>query len=121
MLAIPPQLPIFVHRDFVDFRKGIDGLVGVCKYEMNQDPQSGCVFVFSNRKREGFKILVYDGQGYWVFHKRLSSGRMKWWPCGKVVCLELMAKELQVLIYNGDPRSSKHQGDWKEVRFKSST
>jgi transposase len=116
MLVIPPQLPVFVHRDFVDFRKGMDGLIGVCKYELGQDPQSGCVFVFSNRRRQGFKILVYDGQGYWVCYKRLSSGRMRYWPEGSEVCLELMAKELQVLIYNGDPRGLDLQMDWRGVR-----
>lgn len=119
MIQILPQILIFVHRDYVDFRKGIDGLIGVCKYELRKDPMNGAMFVFSNRRRSGLKILVYDGQGYWVCHKRLSEGRIKYWPRGKRICIEMLAKELQVLIYNGDPGSTKSQEEWRSVRAKS--
>ncbi len=124
MISVSPQLPIFVHRGFVDFRNGIDGLIGVCHRELKKDPQSGCVFVFSNRRRQGFKILVYDGQGYWVCQKRLSTGRLKWWPQGSAqdqMCVEILARELSVLIYNGDPTSSEFAQDWKSVRQNYST
>jgi len=39
---------------------------------------SGTVFVFRNRRRTAIKALVYDGQGFWLCHKRLSSGRFRW-------------------------------------------
>jgi transposase len=57
----------------VDFRRGIDGLARLCKDVLKHDPFNGWVFVFRNRSATALKILVYDGQGFWLCHKRLSS------------------------------------------------
>lgn len=46
---------------------------------MKADPFSGCLFVFRNRRATAIKALVYDGQGYWLLHKRLSAGRFRFW------------------------------------------
>jgi transposase len=62
----------------VDFRKGIDGLAAVCKQKLQKDPFSGVMFVFVNKSRQALRLLVYDGQGFWLCHKRLSSGRLRW-------------------------------------------
>lgn len=115
MITIAPNIKVHVHTGIVDFRKGIDGLSGVCKYELKKDPFSGAMFIFSNRSKKCLKILYYDGQGFWVYHKRLSTGRFKWWPNGKL-CKEIAAKDLCVLIWNGDPRSSKMQQDWRPLQ-----
>ena len=64
------------------------------------DPFSGAVFVFRNRRRTAIKILVYDGQGFWLCHKRFSSGRFAFWPAQR----ELEVHELAVLLRGGDPR-----------------
>ena len=80
MIQITPQMRILVAVEPVDFRKGIDGLAQVCKDVLRQDPFSGWVFVFRNRPATALKVLVYDGQGFWLCHKRLSSGRFRWWP-----------------------------------------
>jgi transposase len=65
-----------------DFRAGIDGLVFACRKRLEADPFSGALFVFANRGRTAIKILVYDGQGFWLCHKRLSSSKFTWWPDG---------------------------------------
>ena len=80
MLQITPQMRILVAIEPADFRKGVDGLAGVCKEVLQQDPFGGCVFVFRNRAATAIKVLVYDGQGFWQCHKRLSPGRFGWWP-----------------------------------------
>ena len=80
MLQITPQMKILVAVEPADFRKGIDGLVRVCKDSLQQDPFAGAVFVFRNRRGTAIKALVYDGQGFWLCHKRLSKGRFRWWP-----------------------------------------
>ena len=80
MLQITPQMKILVAVDAVDFRKGIDGLVQLCKESLQQDPFTGAVFVFRNRRGTALKALVYDGQGFWLCHKRLSNGHFGWWP-----------------------------------------
>ncbi len=80
MIQITPQMRILVAVQAVDFRKGIDGLVGVCRGRLQKDPFSGCVFVFRNRRGTSIKVLMYDGQGYWLCQKRLSKGKFNWWP-----------------------------------------
>ena len=80
MLQITPQMKILVAVEPADFRKGIDGLVWLCKDTLGQDPFAGTVFVFRNRRGTAIKVLVYDGQGFWLCHKRLSEGRFRWWP-----------------------------------------
>ena len=82
MIQITPQMRILVAIEPADFRKGIDGLARICKEVLKQDPFSGWVFVFRNRPATALKALIYDGQGFWLCHKRLSSGRFPWWPVG---------------------------------------
>jgi transposase len=90
--------------DAVDFRNGIDGLAGMCRNQFGNDPLCGCVFVFRNRRGTSIKILVYDGQGFWLCQKRLSKGRFCWWPESADQALKKMeARELQLVLWNGDP------------------
>ncbi len=100
----------------VDFRKGIDGLAGVCRQVLRSDPFSGAVFVFRNRRQTALKILVYDGQGFWLCQKRLSQGRFRWWP-EKVEesTYAVMAHELQTLIWNGNPQGAKTAPMWRPL------
>ena len=95
-----------------DFRKGIDGLAGYVRNILDKDPFTGYVFV--NKKRSSIKILIYDGQGFWLCQKRLSKGRFGWWPAlntSRVSTLE--AYQLQMLIWNGDP--SQGAKLWKKI------
>ena len=80
MLQITPQMKILVAVEPADFRRGIDGLARLCQETLQQDPFVGTVFVFRNRKATALKVLMYDGQGFWLCHKRLSQGRFPWWP-----------------------------------------
>jgi len=77
MIALTPQLRVLVARDPADFRRGIDGLVRLCRDQLQADPFSGALFVFRNRPATAVKLLVYDGQGFWLCHKRLSQGRFR--------------------------------------------
>lgn len=104
MIQITPQMRILVAVEAVDFRKGIDGLMGVCRGRLQMDPFSGCVFVFRNRRGTSIKILMYDGQGYYLCQKRLSKGRFQWWPKETDgVLRSLAANQLQILLWNGNP------------------
>ena len=80
MLQITPQMKILVAVEPADFRRGIDGLARLCQEALQHDPFAGAVFVFRNRKATALKLLMYDGQGFWLCHKRLSQGRLPWWP-----------------------------------------
>ena len=76
MLQLTPQMRIYLAVSPVDFRKGIDGLASVCRRLLDLDPFSGGLFVFRNRKGTALKILVYDGQGFWLCMKRFSKGTL---------------------------------------------
>ena len=118
MIQITPHMRILVAVEPVDFRCGIDGLVAACRKRLEADPFSGGLFVFGNRARTGIKILVYDGQGFWLCHKRLSSGHFAWWPTdgGAQPGRALQACELQVLLMAGDPSRARVVGDNYLVR-----
>ena len=66
MIQITPQMRICLAIEPVDFRKGIDGLAQLCRQKLQVDPMAGVLFVFANRRRKALKVLVYDGQGFWL-------------------------------------------------------
>jgi transposase len=116
MIQITPQMRILVAVQPIDFRKGIDGLAKVCRETFKSDPFSGSAFVFCNRRRTAIKILVFDGQGYWLALKRLSSGRFCWWPeSSSEPVSSLEAHQLQLLIWNGNPTQAQTQPMWRRV------
>lgn len=117
MMQLTPHLRILVAVEPADFRQGIDGLSRVCRQRLEADPMSGAVFVFRNRRGRALKILVYDGQGFWLCQKRLSAGRFRFWPTaergGRTRRLE--AHELQVLLACGDPAAAKVPPPWRRI------
>ena len=118
MLSIAPQMRILVAVEPADFRKGIDGLAGLCRNVLREDPFSGGVFVFRNRRATAIKILVYDGQGFWLCQKRLSKGRFQWWPeSAKAAVRELDARDLQLVVWNGDPSRAAMKPLWRGLRI----
>ena len=117
MLQITPQMKILVALAPVDFRKGIDGLVQLCKATLGQDPMSGAMFAFRNRRATAVKVLVYDGQGFWLCQKRLSRGRFNWWPKSSTAhAAALAAHQLHVLLAAGNPQTTAAAPDWRPVR-----
>jgi transposase len=116
MIQVTPQMRVLVAVEPADFRKGIDGLARLCRVELQSDPMSGAAFVFRNRRKTALRILVYDGQGFCLFYKRLSTGRFRYWP-GSVdeKLTSLQAHELQVLLFGGDPKSTKVAPLWRQV------
>jgi transposase len=115
MLQLTPQSRIFLALDPVDFRKGIAGLAAVCRQVLHQAPLSGAVFVFRNRTATSVKLLLFDGQGYWLCTKRLSQGRFQWWPRSQDEAVPLDARELLVLLWNGVPGQAQMAPDWRRL------
>ena len=116
MIQITPQMRVLVAVEAVDFRCGIDGLAQRCRASLGADPFSGAVFVFRNRRGTAVKLLVYDGQGFWLCHKRLSRGKFRWWPASRDrAATALAAHELQVLVCAGDPSATRAAPVWRAV------
>ena len=107
MIQVTPQMRVLIAVEAVDFRRGIDGLSRVCREVLRSDPFSGCMFVFRNKRSTSIKILVYDGQGFWLCQKRLSRG--------EETQRRLLAHELQLLIWNGNPQGGQVEPMWKKL------
>lgn len=115
MLQITAHHKILLGIEPVDFRKGIDSLAAICKSHFECDPFNGSIFVFTNRRRISVKLLVYDGNGFWLCQKRFSSGKLKWWPKTQTQALNLRASELQVLLAQGVPTQTGIPVAWRKL------
>jgi transposase len=112
MLQLSASTRIFVCLTPVDCRKGIDGLAAVCRNQLQQDPFQGILFVFRNRAKTTLRLLVYDGQGFWLCTKRLSEGKFKWWPTKGA---EIDARQFHTLLWNGNPDLAQFSEDWRKI------
>lgn len=106
MLSLPPSVRIFVARNATDLRKGFDGLSAIVCDVVDQDPQSGHLFVFFNRRRNRVKILWWDRSGYLILYKRLEHGRFQIFDRvgSNSGSFELLASELSLLLEGMDLR-----------------
>lgn len=124
MLAMSANSRCFVCLVPQDFRKGIDGIAGVVRQKIKEDPMNGAFYLFRNQNRTSIKVLFYSGIGYWLCQLRLSSGQLKWWPENRnynqadlaLIC-ELSAREIQVMLCNGDPSGAQFIPEWKKSEF----
>jgi transposase len=78
MLSFTGGLKVFVALEPCDLRKSFDGLEGIVRERLSEDPRSGALFVFCNRTHTRLKILYWDGSGLWVLWKRLEKGTFSW-------------------------------------------
>jgi len=78
MRAINSFSDIYLSRNYVDFRKGINGLASLVEDEMDLNPFDGALFVFCSRTRDKIKILYWDRSGFALWHKRLEKEKFKW-------------------------------------------
>ena len=111
MIQLTQQLRLFVWVQAIDFRCGIDALVGHCRSKLNESPFSGAVFVFRNQKGTAIKLLTYDGTGFWLMHKRFSQGVLKYWP--KSFDEKICATSLMVILNQGQPGDM--APSWREL------
>lgn len=119
MLTFPPSpsVRIFVGRDAVDMRKGFDGLSGQVIDVIDEDPQSGHLFVFFNARRDRMKCLVWDGSGYWLLYKRLEHGRFQVFDraTNRRGAFEVSSTELALLLDGIDLRGSRRRRTHDEM------
>ena len=116
MIQITPHMRILAAVQPADFRKGIDGLARLCREELRSDPFLGTLFLFRNRRATAIKLLVYDGQGFWLCQKRLSRGRFRFWPSGEEGRRSLEIAEVHLLLSGGDPAAADSVPEpWKRI------
>ena len=98
MIHLTATTPILVSTAPADFRKGVDGFVALCEYDLHQNPRSGTLFIFINRRATMIRILAYEHNGYWLMTKRLSQGRYRGWPQAGEAVSALQAVQLRQLL-----------------------
>ncbi|WP_185231926.1 IS66 family insertion sequence element accessory protein TnpB [Teredinibacter franksiae] len=78
MIQWRDSIPIYLHRDPVDFRKAINGLAVIVSEEMALDVYDSALFVFCNKNRSQLKVLYWDSTGFSLWQKRLEKAKFKW-------------------------------------------
>lgn len=117
MLAIHPTVRIFVAREPADMRKSFDGLSGLVIDVIEEDPQSGHLFVFFNKRRDRVKLLFWDGSGYCLFYKRIEHGRFRIFDQAEDHAggFEIRASDLLLVLEGIDLRGSRRRLTHDEI------
>ncbi len=117
MIQIPATADILVMHEPISFRNGIDGTSAIARLVLKHEPMDGGFFVFRNKACHSLRILFFDGSGFWLCTKRLSSGRFPSWPKGDgaLPASSLLARELQILIWGGDWSSCRFPDLWRRI------
>ena len=68
MLSLPASTRVFIHRAPVDFRKSHDGLSGIIHRDLQENPLSGDLFAFLNKRCDRVKLIQFDGNGLWLHY-----------------------------------------------------
>ena len=108
MLNIAPQVRVFLCTVPTDMRKSFDGLSGVVEQVFEQQPLSGDLFLFVNRRRDRLKILAWSGDGFWIWYKRLEAGTFEV-PEHPADGVELDVTELSMILGGIDLGSVKRR------------
>lgn len=103
---------IYLGVEGVDMRKGFDGLYGLVRDHLGQDPLSGHLFLFTNRSRTRLKVLAWDGTGLWVCAKRLERGRFRWPTPSDTSSVVMRAEELAMLLNGLDVAQTVTRKNW---------
>ena len=108
MFGLTTATQVFVAPGATDMRRGFDGLFGLVRDALGEDPLSGHLFLFANRDRTRVKVLVFDGSGLWVCSKRLEKGRFAWpKPTEGQARVTMRAEELTMLLSGIDLMQTK--------------
>lgn len=115
-VGLGPATKIYIGVEAVDMRKGFDGLYGLVRDRLGQDPLSGHLFLFTNRSRTRLKVLVWDGSGLWVCTKRLEQGRFRW-PAAEAdreasSSVTMRPEELSMLVNGLDLTQARPRRNW---------
>jgi transposase len=113
MFGLSLATKIYLGVEAVDMRKGFDGLFGLVRDHLGQDPLSGHLFLFSNRTHTRLKALVWDGSGLWICAKRLERGRFHW-PVATAQQRSVVMKpeELTMLLNGLDLTQAQPRKNW---------
>jgi len=118
MFGWGPATRIYLAAGATDMRKGFDGLYGLVRDRLSDDPLSGHVFGFANAQRNRLKLLLWDGSGLWVCAKRLEKGRFRWpEAAGGQAQVSLSPEELTLLVGGIDLAGTRRRPWYRHPAF----
>ncbi len=113
MIALSPATRIYLAAGATDLRKSFEGLSDLVTHQFKEDPLSGHLYVFANRKKNRIKVLYFDGTGVWVCAKRLGQGRFAWPLTNEPGALRILAEELTLLLSGIDLAKTRTRQWWR--------
>ena len=113
MLGLPASVRVFVALAPTDMRKSFDGLSNAARLLTEQDPFSGHLFVFFNRRRSMMKAVYWDRNGYSLVAKRLERGTFVLPVASERGVVELEGSELALILEGIDLRDARRRPRWK--------
>jgi len=116
-MMLPSSVRIYVASDAVDMRKGFDGLTKLVRRVVDEDPASGHIFAFINRRKNRVKLLWWDRTGWALLYKKLERGtfRLASAPCEGARHVEVDAAELAMLLEGIDLRGAHRRKRWRRL------
>ena len=110
MISLPHPVRVFLHTPATDLRKGFDALSGLVSNAFRQDPTSGHLFLFVNRRRDRLKILYWDRDGLAIWYKRLEKGSFQL-PAvaADAVSIEMSPTQLSLILSGIDLSSARQR------------
>lgn len=97
MLGLGAATRIYVATGATDMRRSFDGLYALVEGQLQQDPRTGHLFLFANKRRDRMKIIFFDGSSLWVCARRMEQGRLHW-PSSEEGRMQLSREEFALLI-----------------------
>jgi transposase len=118
VLTLPPSVPIVVATEPTDLRKSFDGLSVLVGSRFGQDPLTGSLYVFHNRRRNQVRVLFWDRTGYAIFAKRLARGtfHFSFGEDASGAYVEMDATELALVLEGIDLSDAKRRARWRPER-----
>ena len=97
MLTLADSVRYFLYREKTDMRKGFDGLCGLVREKLLREPLSGEVFIFFSRNKNQVKLLLWEGDGFSLYSKRLEKGTYEI-PAANAASIEIKADQLLFIL-----------------------
>jgi len=102
MLTVSSEAKIYVYTEHVDMRRSIDGLVVLLADTYKQNPQTGDLYIFTNRSRNRIKLLFWDRNGFVLYYKKMERGRFCYSIHIRNQTILITATQLQALLMGLD-------------------
>jgi transposase len=116
MISLPHPVRVFLHTPATDLRKGFDALCGLVTTAFAQDPTSGHLFLFVNRRRDRIKILYWDRDGLAIWYKRLESGTFQIpTTAAEAASIEMTATQLSLILSGIDLSSARQRKRYRRA------